>query len=373
MAEEIVTAPKISVLVPIYNVERYLRQCLDSLVGQTLKEIEIILLNDGSTDASGAICDEYAAKDARIRVIHKPNSGYGATMNVGLRAAQGEYIGILESDDWTEPNMYETLYSLAKEHDVQVVKSNYYRYTENKGNTLLTIFPQKDYECVVNPKVSSEIFFSHACIWCAIYKRSFLEEKDIRFLETPGASYQDTSFNFKVWATVEKVWLTSEAFVHYRCDRDESSVRSKGKVFFIRDEWDEIERYMERYPEEKKASAILRTHCKFRNYMWNLRRLEGKEKKLFGRYFWGEYKKAWRRGELRLMHTSFHEQLRYMKSISPNPLKWALLRLLLAFFRIFVKRKVRNNREKWSILFGLIRRDGRVIENRLPTFWEGKA
>ena len=130
---------------------------------------------------------------------------------------------------------------------------------------------------------------------------------------------------------------------------------------------------MERYPEEKKASAILRTPCKFSNYIWNLDRLEGQERKRFGRYFWGEYKKAWRRGELRLMHKSFHEQLRYMKRISPNPLKWALLRLLLAFFRIFVKRKVRNNREKWSILFGLIRRDGRVIENRLPTFWEGKA
>lgn len=363
-------APKVSILVPIYNVERYLRKCLDSLVSQTLYDVEILCLDDGSTDSSPAICDEYAARDPRIRVIHKPNSGYGATMNIGLDTARGEYIGILESDDWADPNMYETLYTLAKQHEVQVVKSNFFKHTAQDGDVLQKIMPEDDLDQLFDPKEKSGIFFEMPCIWAAMYERQFLKEKGIRFLETPGASYQDTSFNFKVWATAERAWLTASAFVHYRCDNEGSSVKSKGKVFCIRDEWDEIERFMDRYPEEKKASAILRTHCKFASYVWNLDRLEGAERKQFSRYFWGEYKSAWRRGELKLMHATPIEKVRYMKHISPSPLRWTLLRLLMTIFRIFVKRKVRNGRVRWSILFGLIQRDGGVVESRAPKFRE---
>ncbi|EJG3290978.1 glycosyltransferase, partial [Campylobacter coli] len=113
-------------IVPIYNVEKYLRQCLDSIIAQTLKDIEIILVNDGSTDNCGVICDEYALKDKRIQVIHKTNAGLGAAYNTGLEMASGEYIGFVESDDWIEPNMYEELYAKAKETDVDVCLSGYF-------------------------------------------------------------------------------------------------------------------------------------------------------------------------------------------------------------------------------------------------------
>ena len=103
---------KISVLVPIYNVKQYLAECIDSIIMQTLTNIEIILLDDGSTDGSAEICDEYAQKDQRIKVIHKPNSGYGATMNIGLDNARGKYVGIVESDDYIRPEMYEEQYKL---------------------------------------------------------------------------------------------------------------------------------------------------------------------------------------------------------------------------------------------------------------------
>ncbi|MBZ7954711.1 glycosyltransferase [Campylobacter sp. W0018] len=92
--------PFVSIIVPIYNVEKYLRQCLDSIVKQTLENIEIILINDGSTDNCGKICDEYALKDKRIKVVHKKNAGLGAAYNTGLDLATGEYIGFVESDDW---------------------------------------------------------------------------------------------------------------------------------------------------------------------------------------------------------------------------------------------------------------------------------
>ena len=362
--------PKVSILVPIYNVERYLRKCLDSLTAQTLYDVEIICLDDGSTDGSSAICDEYAAADPRIRVLHKPNSGYGATMNIGLDMARGEYIGILESDDWAEPDMYETLYTLATTHQVQVVKSNFYKYTTQQGDELQTILPENDVDCIMNPKERSDIFFTQPSIWSAIYLAEFLKNKEIRFLESPGASYQDIGFNFKVWATADQVWLTPRPLLHYRMDNAGSSVNSKGKVFCVRDEWDEIERYMERYPAEKKASVKLRTHCKFANYMWNLERLTGKEKEQFRKYFWREYKRARHCGELKLLHRTYMDEVRYMKRISPNPIRWTFIRLLLVIIRIFAKRKIRNNRISWSILFGLIRRDGGELDMNPPTFWE---
>ena len=99
--------PKVSIIVPTYNVEQYLREAMDSIINQTLKDIEIICIDDGSTDNSGKILDEYASKDSRVKVIHKKNGGYGKAMNVGLDNATGEYVGIVEPDDYIEPDMYE--------------------------------------------------------------------------------------------------------------------------------------------------------------------------------------------------------------------------------------------------------------------------
>ena len=113
---------KISVLVPIYNVEKYLPECLDSLISQTLKDIEIICINDGSTDSSLQIIKRYAKKDSRIIVINKKNSGYGDSMNQGLAKATGEYIAIVESDDYIDEDAWENLYKLAKKHNADIVR-----------------------------------------------------------------------------------------------------------------------------------------------------------------------------------------------------------------------------------------------------------
>lgn len=360
--------PKVSVLVPIYNVERYLRQCINSLISQTLQEIEILLLDDGSTDGSARICDEYAAHDTRIRVIHKANSGYGATMNLGLKLARGEYIGIVESDDWAEHDMFESLYTLAKEHNVQVVKSDFWDYTAYHGDVFKNLLWWIEEEKVINPKYESYIFYAQPCIWTAIYSRAFLTENLICFLETPGASYQDTAFNFKVWATAERVWLTRKPYIHYRIDNVGASVKSGGKVFCIKDEWDEIETFMDRYPKEKKSSAALRTRAKFANFFWNVMRLGGEERKAFQKYFWHEYKQAGKRGELENFHSCLGEKLRYMKQICPSPLRWTLIYLAFTFSKIFVKRKIKNNRVKWSFFCGLIRVAGKRVDAKLPSF-----
>ena len=121
-------SPKISLVIPCCNVEKYVEQSVRSAMNQTLRDIEIICVNDGSTDSTLSILQKLAEEDERIKIIDKPNSGYGNSMNVGFDAARGEYIGILESDDFIEENMLELHYYLAKTNDVEVVKSNFYFY-----------------------------------------------------------------------------------------------------------------------------------------------------------------------------------------------------------------------------------------------------
>ncbi|MBR5021230.1 MAG: glycosyltransferase, partial [Oscillospiraceae bacterium] len=117
--------PKVSIVVPIYRVEKYLSQCVDSLLNQTLEQIEIILVDDGSPDSCGAIADAYAQKDSRIKVIHQSNAGLGPARNTGMQAAAGTYIGFVDSDDWVRPEMYQRLYETAVRHDADIVVSGH--------------------------------------------------------------------------------------------------------------------------------------------------------------------------------------------------------------------------------------------------------
>lgn len=263
--------PTISILVPIYNVERYLPQCLDSLINQTFTDLEIICINDGSTDHSLDIIKEYQAKDPRIVLLDKPNSGYGDSMNQGLKKAKGEYIGILESDDWLELDAYEKLYQLAEARKPDVVKANYFAEKNGKSTKITAIDPQ-DSNKILNPRQNPEIFRLAPTIWTAIYRRSFLKKNRIDFLPTPGASYQDTGFNFKVWAEAESVILTSDAFVHYRLDNINSSVNNPGKMRCVVDEYIEIETYLTERGQFAELGSLMAA-TKFRNYHWNFQRL----------------------------------------------------------------------------------------------------
>jgi glycosyltransferase involved in cell wall biosynthesis len=347
-------APKVSIIVPIYNVEKYLRQCLDSIVGQTLADLEIILINDGSKDGSPDIMREYAARDRRVKIIDKPNEGYGRTMNRGIDAARGEYVGIVESDDWADPDMFEALYSLAARHDADVVKSNHFQFADAGGekSKKIRMLPENDIGRVINPKERSDIFYCQPCIWSAIYKRDFLNKRKIRFLESPGASYQDTGFNFKVWAMADRVWLTSDAFLHYR-QHPSQSVSSTGKVFCVCDEWDEVERFMNDYPEWKKSSAKLRNQVKLGSYRWNLNRLAGADKEIFRKRFAAEYKNAIRKNEVdREYFGSMREWVRFRQVLEPKSVRLKIARILLGVGRLFVKSRILWNKRRWYVLGG---------------------
>lgn len=263
--------PAVSVLVPCYNVEKYLRQCLDSVVNQTLKDMEIICINDGSTDSTPEVLHEYAARDSRILVIDKSNSGYGDSMNKALEAATGEYIGIVESDDWADPDMFEILCDAAKKYDVDMVKSNFYDYKGGES-TLNEIIPPLDAGKILCPREHTDIFKSASFIWTAIYRRDWLNRHRIRFLSTPGASYQDTSFNFKTLARAEKAFFIRNAYLHYRRDNENSSVKSSAKIWSVCDEYHEIEQFIasEKIFESLIPVCIL---MKYQSYYWNFRRL----------------------------------------------------------------------------------------------------
>jgi glycosyltransferase involved in cell wall biosynthesis len=273
--------PKVSILVPIFNVERYLRQCLESIVNQSLKNIEIICIDDGSTDSSPEIIEEYAKNDPRFVVINKANSGYGDSMNKGLEKARGEYIGIVESDDWIDVDMFENLYQIATDNKVDVVKSNFYFYSGlGDTNKKFQLVNRVDSEKIINPIKTISVFFPQAAIWTGLYKKSFLDKNAITFLPTVGASYQDTSFNFKVWASAKSAFLTNDAYLHYRIDNDNSSVKSKGKIFAVVDELAEMYRFAKKTEHFDKLKPIL-FQRKYEIYMWNYGRLTSKAAREF--------------------------------------------------------------------------------------------
>ena len=293
-------SPAISILVPICNVEKYLDQCLKSLVNQTLRNIEIICLNDGSTDSSLSIIQKYAESDSRIVVVDKENTGYGDTMNLGIRKARGKYIGIVESDDFINPEMFEDLYNLAERNDSDIVKGNFYYYFTDlsetssqydkavgavwsnelqkvitKNDTLADLIPADMDGKTVCPRDEGEwLFYLPSSIWSAIYKRSFIESNKIEFLPTPGASYQDTGFAFKTLVMANRVTLSSRAYLHYRQDNEKSSINNPGKVMCVVDEHKEIRNFLQKNDLRTTKMMKIANHLKFGNYKWNLNRLD---------------------------------------------------------------------------------------------------
>ena len=265
---------KFSVIVPVYNVSTYLSECMESIIGQTYKNLEIICINDGSTDDSGVLLDMYAQKDERIKVIHKSNAGYGYTLNLGISIAQGDYISIVESDDYITPDMYEKLskFILENNRQVDVLKACFYHVSKKECN-IQTLFDSEMCERIIYPQKYIKLFWLPCSIWSAVYRKDFLIQNDIRCLETPGASYQDTSFWFKVLSTAKTMILTNEAVYFYRIDNIGSSINSDTKTFCFCEEVSEIERYI----TQKELDSSFLEGAKFsyiyRTYMWNYYRL----------------------------------------------------------------------------------------------------
>lgn len=213
--------PKVSIVIPCYNVERYVRECMQSVVNQTLRDIEIICINDGSTDSTGEILREFANKDKRINLIEQSNGGYGVAVNRGIAQAKGEYIGIVESDDFINPTMYEKLYTKAKQTNAELVKCNFFVYdSHSKIKNEIYKIKKQNLDIAPNeifhPLDFPQIFYFHASIWAGIYKADFI--KQIKLLETAGAAYQDFPFAMEILTKATKMAVIKEPLYHYRTE-----------------------------------------------------------------------------------------------------------------------------------------------------------
>lgn len=210
---------KISVIVAIYGVEKFLKEAVDSILNQTLTDLEIILVDDGSKDNCPQIIDEYAKKDNRIIAIHKANGGYGQSMNIGLEKATGEYIAILEPDDYIAPKMYEDLYSIAKKFDSDIVKSCFYDNFQTKELTRIQKREFKDYipeDKSFTIKEYPYFLYHHPSIWSCIYKREFLNKNNIRFVEALGSGWTDNPFQVQTMCLAKRINYTSTPYYYWR-------------------------------------------------------------------------------------------------------------------------------------------------------------
>ena len=291
MPKSAVSGPLITVLVPCFNVEKFVEECIDSILAQTYSNLEVICINDGSTDSTPQILDRYANSDKRIRVISKTNSGYGHSMNVGLDAAKGDYIGIVESDDFIEPDMFEKLLKNAVANDLDISKCGYFEFKTADGTNTPVDTTYVPKNRVLKPVDEQSPFYQPPSIWSAIYKRAFLKRNGIRFLETPGASYQDTSFAFKCYFSADRFGMLEESLLHYRIDNANSSINNPKKLFCVCDEYDEIWRFAQEKADRFEKVKTLVPVLELSAYKWNFNRLKLTLKRVFLKRFHEEFKR----------------------------------------------------------------------------------
>ena len=228
--------PLVSVIIPVYNVEQYLRQCLDSVVNQTLKDIEIICVNDSSTDNSLAILNEYAARDSRIKVITQPNGGAGAARNNGLSASTGKYLSFLDSDDFFEPDMLELAYEKAEEDkaDFVVFQSDQYYTDDDKFVQVAWTLREKEippYTPFSHRQMTDNIFKVFVgWAWDKLYNREFVEQNHLLFQEQRTSN--DMLFVFSAVAIAKRITVVKKVLAHQRRDAKDSLSKTRENSWY---------------------------------------------------------------------------------------------------------------------------------------------
>lgn len=258
--------PKISVITAVYNTERYLAECFDSMLRQTLKEWEFIIVDDGSTDGSPAICDEYAAKDSRIKVIHKSNTGLSDSRHVGMDMAKADIIGFIDSDDWIEPDMFETLYNALVDSGADISTCGRYMDYVNKSKVQ---FPCKG-TAIYNRDAALDIILEdkhiHSYIWDKLFRKEVLLER------MPSMLYEDYATTFKWISHASKVVAVGRPLYHYR-QRQGSSINNSNPQRLI----DFLTADIERYQYIVEHNLIPGRHEYYRNRVLRIGLITAKE------------------------------------------------------------------------------------------------
>ena len=293
------TVPKVSVIMPSLNVASYIQECMESVVNQTLKEIEILCIDAGSTDGTWEILQKYAKNDPRIHLIHSEKRSYGYQMNLGFDAAHGQYIGIVETDDYIKLDMYEVLYRTAFQNDLDFVNSDSYRFfndectNKRKFERLPLSNDKKIYYKKVNPSQTPSLLRLTMNNVTGIYRRTLIQDHHIRLNESPGAAFQDNGLWFQIFSLSQSAMFIDRAFYCIRRDNPNSSVHNKEKVYCMCDEYDYILKFLKKDTERLEQFFPYYVVKKYDNYLFTYNRI-GDEFKLeflqrFSREF-NEYK-----------------------------------------------------------------------------------
>ena len=259
----------ISIIVPVYNAEQYLPKCLDSILNQTYKYLEVICINDGSCDNSINILNQYKAQDSRMVVINKSNEGVSATRNCGLKQATGEYFMFVDADDWIEPDTCEKVLTVMEDNNADIVM---WSYVSERGfsSSPKTIFPN---DCVFeNPNelkqihrrfiglvgdelAHPELADSLSTVWGKLYKKSLLETSKVEFIDLAElGTYEDGMFNLQIFQNVNKIAYISKCFYHYR-KTNQTSVTSVYKENLF-GQWQTLYKKMGQYIDANRLPEI---------------------------------------------------------------------------------------------------------------------
>ena len=224
----------ISIIVPVYNMEQYLERCMNSIWAQTYKNLEIILVDDGSTDCSAQMCDEYAVKDDRIKVVHKRNGGLSDARNAGLAVASGTYIGYVDSDDWIEPDMYEQMYRACVEKNAQVAICRYAQVYKDQtiqgGNSKVTALEQEELLRVYIG--GQEEYIIYNSVWSKLFKREVVDG----ILFPVGKNSEDIMYTTKAFCKAKRGVYIDTCLYNYVLDREGSIMNVKRAERMFQDE-----------------------------------------------------------------------------------------------------------------------------------------
>jgi glycosyltransferase involved in cell wall biosynthesis len=255
--------PTVSVIIPVYQVEKYLDKCIASVVGQTYQNLQIILIDDGSTDRSPAICDEWKERDPRITVIHQPNGGLSRARNAGLKVATGKFVGFVDSDDWIEPNMVECLLAALQKTDADIAVGGFEGFTEDSKS--IPYAKAKSTErslCSTGDALKRLLLlrgFIRNFVWNKLYRRTVLS--GIAFPE--GRLYEDVTWTAQVIGNAKSVVCVNQIFYHYLHRPDSLSRDDRQFIRRLQDELELTEQrldYIHRHHPSLDKFAVLRLH-----------------------------------------------------------------------------------------------------------------
>lgn len=227
-----ISSCKVSIIMPSLNVVDYIDECIQSALDQTLRDIEIMCIDAGSTDGTWEKLTDYADHNDKVTLIHSDVRSYGYQVNLGINKAHGEYIAVLETDDFVEKDMYEVLYNLGVSNDLDIVKADYDSFVSYPEGwrefrrIQLWGDDRTKYNCVIDPRMDSYLYANDYNIWKGIYRRQFLLDNEIILNESKGAAFQDIGFAQQILACCKRMYYSDRSFYRYRMDREMSSINS---------------------------------------------------------------------------------------------------------------------------------------------------